>query len=495
MNEPLRNIVIVGGGTAGWVTAAMLARFVPVPTRIHVVASEVLGTVGVGEATIPQIQLLTSALGLDENKLLAATEGTFKLGIEFVDWLRPGHRYMHAFGQVGRALGVVPFHHHWLRGRAAGHSEPLEAYIPAARAAAAGRFGRRDTPMDLAYAYHFDASLLAALLRRVSEAAGVAYTDGTIVEVRQVENGDVAELVLADGRIIQGDFFIDCSGFRSLLVGETLGVGYEDWSAWLPCDRAVAVSSAGDGTLPPFTRATARPVGWQWRIPLQHRVGNGLVYASQDLSDDEAAARLLGAVDGLALGDPRPLCFTAGKRHTFWERNVIAMGLASGFIEPLESTSIHLVQSAVARLFQFFPSRTPDPAARKAYNYQTHAEIDRIRDFLILHYHLNERDEPFWRRLRDMPIPAELDDKLRQFRSGGRITAADGELFTEPGWLQVMTGQGLTPERWSPLVDGLPDAKLAAFLSDVAAAAAAPAMALPIHADFVTHHCRAPKNL
>lgn len=486
MVEPLRKIVVLGGGTAGWITAAMLVRFTPPATRIEVVASETLGTVGVGEATIPQIRLLTGALGLDEDKLLAAVQGTYKLGIEFADWLEPGRSYMHAFGPVGRGLGVTPFHHYWLRGRAAGVAEPLDAYIPTARAAREGRFGRTgDADADLAYAYHFDAVLLAGLLRRVSQAGGAVYTEGRVASVRRADEGAVQALVLDDGRVVEGDFFIDCSGFRALLIGETLGVGYEDWSRWLPCDRAVAAPSAGDGSLPPFTRATARPVGWQWRIPLQHRVGNGLVYASQDLSDDEAAARLLGAVDGEVLGEPRPLRFTAGKRRRFWEHNVVAVGLASGFLEPLESTSIHLVQSAIGRLFTLFPGRRPDPAARDAYNRQTHAELDRIRDFLILHYHANAREEPFWRRRREAAIPDELAEKLRQFRAGGRLLSEGEELFTEPGWLQVMTGQGVAPEAWSPLADGLADADLARFLVQISRGVTQQVADLPSHLDFI----------
>lgn len=490
MIHPLRSIVIVGGGTAGGIAAAMLSRFVPMQTRIQVVASDTIGAIGVGEATIPQIRLLTAGLGLNEDRLLAATQGTFKLGVEFVDWLRPGHRYMHAFGQVGRGLGVVPFHHYWLRGLAAGCAEPLGAYMPTARAAREGRFGKRRDGSAPAYAYHFDAALLAAFLRRVADGAGVIYRDAQVVGVRRKDDGDIAALALGDGGEVEGDLFIDCSGFRGLLIGEALGVGYEDWSHWLPCDRAVAVPSAGDRSLPPFTRATARPVGWQWRIPLQHRVGNGLVYASAHLSDDEAATRLLGAIDGEVLGDPRPLRFTTGKRHRFWERNVVAMGLASGFLEPLESTSIYLVQSAVARLLELFPDRTPDSAARDAYNRQTHAEVDRIRDFLILHYHATMREEPFWRERREAPVPDELAEKLRQFAAGGRILRAGDELFTEPGWLQVMTGQGIVPTRWSPLAERLPEGELAAFLGDVSRSAVLQAADLPPHARFVADHCR-----
>ena len=469
----------------------MLSRFVPRHTGITVVASAEIGPVGVGEATIPQIRLLTSGLGIDEQRMLAATQGTYKLGIEFVDWGALGERYMHGFGQIGRGLGVTPFHHYWLRGRTSGVTAALGNFVPTIQAAAEARFGRSGAPIDLAYAFHFDARLLGQFLREIAVMQGVRQIEGRIGSVARSVDGDVATLLLEDGRRVEGDFYLDCSGFAAVLIGKALGVGYEDWSHWLPCDRAVAVASSGNATLPPYTRATARSVGWQWRIPLQHRVGNGLVYASDALSDDEAAGRLLGSVDGQCLGDPRQLRFVTGKRHRFWERNVVALGLASGFLEPLESTSIHLVQSALARLFELFPSRVPDPAARESYNTKAHAEIDRIRDFLILHYHANRRNEPFWQASRNREIPPELQEKLRQFRASGRMVRDTDELFTDPGWVQVMIGQGIVPDRWSPLADGLSDEELAHFLTSIARSVARQVAELPFHGDFVARHCPA----
>ena len=488
----VRHIVIAGGGTAGWIAAAMLARFVPRDIHITLVESEAIGIVGVGEATIPQFRLLTGGLGIDEDALLAATGGTIKLGIEFVDWLHPGHRYMHAFGAVGRGRGVTPFHHYWLRGRALGIADDLGAYKLTEIAARAGRFARPPhAPAGLAYAFHFDAALVAAHLRGIAEAAGVTRVEGRIVGVERAAEGGVAALRLEGERQVAGDFFVDCTGFRALLLGATLGVDYVDWTRWLPCDRAVAAPSAPAGPPEPYTRATARPAGWQWRIPLQHRTGNGYVFSSAHCSTDEATALLLAHLDGEPLAEPRELSFTAGKRERFWDANVVALGLASGFMEPLESTSIHMIQSAVARLLALFPGHRDDAAARDAYNRQTHAEFDGVRDFLVLHYWANRRAEPFWQARRDLVLPEALEEALRQFRAGGRILPVNDALFTEPAWLQVMSGQGIEPRAWSPLAQDSSEAELASFLAAIRDATRDQARALPAHQDFIAQHCLA----
>ncbi|TKD52326.1 tryptophan halogenase family protein [Sphingomonas baiyangensis] len=493
----MRSIVIAGGGTAGWMAAAAFARFLPREAwRVVLVESEAIGTVGVGEATIPQIQLFNHHLGLDEDEFLAATQGSIKLGIEFRDWVRPGHAYMHGFGQVGRGLGLAEFHHYWLRAHEAGTAAPFGAYSLNNMAAAAGRFARFEAqgpvpPMP--YAFHFDAGLYAAYLRRHAEAGDVVRHEGRIVAVEPGEGG-IAALLLDGERRIAGDLFIDCTGFRGLLIGEALGVGYHDWRHWLPCDRALAVPSARVGDPAPYTRATARRAGWQWRIPLQHRTGNGYVYASAHVSDDGAAATLLANLDGEPLGDPRPLAFTTGKREAFWAGNCIALGLSSGFLEPLESTSIHLIQTAVARILAFLPADRPTEADRAEYNRLTHVEYDRIRDFLILHYHANQRvGEPLWDAMRALELPEELARKLDLWRASARLSRRDDELFAEPGWTQVLIGQEILPERHHPLADAPGDRDLAAFLSTVADVARRTAAALPPHGDFLRGLSRAPQ--
>ena len=497
MSQPYR-IVVVGGGTAGWITASVLARYLaPARFAVTLVESEEIGTVGVGEATIPQIQLLNAALGIDEYAMMRATQATYKLGIEFVGWGTPDSRYIHAFGPTGRQLGQVPFQHFWLRSRALGNNTPLDAYCLNAAAAYAGRFARSDqvkspTLGGLVHAFHLDASLYARYLRGYAEGRGVTRIEGRIMGAeRDGETGNVAGLVMADGSRIGGDLFIDCSGFRSLLLGETLGTGFESWAHWLPCDRALAVPCASAPQLEPYTRSTARAAGWQWRIPLQHRIGNGLVYSSAHLSDEAAADLLLVHLDGAALADPRPIRFITGRRRAFWAHNVVGTGLAAGFMEPLESTSIHLVQSAAERLIRFLPSGAIDPADVAAFNAQTTFEWERVRDFLILHYHVNQRPEPFWRDCAAMAVPDTLREKIDLFSANGRITRFNEELFSEPGWLQVMAGQGLNPRGWHPLADDPSEAELGEVLGLMRRAVDKLVADMPDHAAWISRHCAA----
>lgn len=490
-------IVITGGGTAGWMTAAALARFLDRNFRIRLIESDEIGTIGVGEATIPQIQLYNNALGLDEDAFLRATQGTFKLGIEFVDWLRPGHRYMHAFGAVGRDFGLITFQHYWLRARRHGLAKSLGAYSLNEIAARAGKM-HRGGPITgssvpaMPYAYHFDAGLYAAHLRRFAEAGGVDRIEGRIVGAdRHGESGDISAVRLASGQRIAGDLFIDCSGFRGLLIEQELESGFADWSNWLPCDRAIAVPSERANDFTPYTRASARPAGWQWRIPLQHRTGNGHVYCSDFMSEDEATAILVAGLDGAAVADPRALRFKAGKRRLAWDRNVVAIGLSSGFLEPLESTSIHLVQSAISRLLKLLPGREIRAADRAEYNRQTDFEIERIRDFIILHYYANGRDEPFWRMRRDVALPDTLQAKLELYRANGHIFREDEELFTEAGWLQLFAGQGIEPAGYHPLADAISEADLSEYLGAIEQLYTREASRMPSHADFVARHCAA----
>jgi tryptophan 7-halogenase len=421
--------------------------------------------------------VFNQGLGIDEAAFLRATSGTCKLGIEFVDWLRPGHRYFHGFGAVGRDVGLVPFHHFWLRSRAEGGQSEMGDYSPTALAASEGRFGKPgptdgDARLGFGYAYHIDAIAYAGFLRRFAEAGGVRRVEGRVTGVdRDPATGAVTRLLLADGRAVAGDFYFDCSGFAALLIGRTLGVGFEDWTRWLPCDRAWAVPSVNSGEPSPFTRSTARRAGWQWRIPLQHRAGNGIVYASAHMSDDEARETLLANVDGDLLAEPRQLRFRTGRRERLWEANVIALGLAGGFLEPLEATSIYLVQSGIARALRYFPGAKIDEADRAAFNAETEFEYAAIRDFLILHYHANERrGEAFWDSCRTMAIPETLARKIALFSANGRIFRENLELFDIPSWLQVMWGQGIRTAGYNPLADRVSPADLSAMLDQTARA-------------------------
>ncbi|TAM97325.1 MAG: tryptophan 7-halogenase [Rhodanobacteraceae bacterium] len=497
----IRRVVIVGGGTAGWLAAALLARALGPERQIRLVESAEIGTVGVGEATIPQILHINAFLGIDEDDLMRFTHGTYKLGVQLNDWGRLGDSYIHAFGDVGLPLGLLPFHHYWLRSRGRSGAHPLWAYSLNAAAAAANKFARLDTVPDspiggIRYAYQFDAARYARYLRERMPEGAVQRIEGKVVDVKlRGEDGFIESLRLENGEIVEGDFFIDCSGFRGLLIEGALKTGYENWQHWLPCDRALAVASTRAAPMRPYTQAFARTAGWQWRIALQHRTGNGHVYCSRCISDDEAAAQLLANLEGEPLEEPRPLRFTTGMRKLAWNRNCLALGLAAGFMEPLESTSIHLVQSGVARFLGMFPDRHCDPVLVDTYNRQTRFEYERVRDFLILHYKATERDDtPFWRQCGAMEVPPALAQRISLFRRTGLIFRDAEELFTETGWLQVMLGQRIEPERYHPLADELEEAKLQGFLSDIRTLVSRTAARLPSHDEFVARVATPPQE-
>lgn len=496
--DPIRSVVIAGGGTAGWMAASVLAKAFGRAFEITLIESEEIGIVGVGEATIPQIRHINNFLEIDENAFLKATQGSFKLAIQFNDWGRLGDSYMHAFGDIGMPLGLTPFHHYWLRAKAAGQGGSLWDYSVNYQIAARDRFAIMDRVgasrlTGTRHAFHFDAGLYARFLRGRAEAAGVTRIEGKIVETHlRGADGFVEGVTLEGGRRIDGDFFIDCSGFRGLLIEGALKAGYEDWTQWLPCDRAVAAPCAHGQTLRPYTQASARKSGWQWRIPLQHRVGNGHVYCSRYISDDEAASVLKANLEGELLAEPRFLRFVTGMRKRQWVKNCVSLGLASGFLEPLESTSIHLIQSGVSRLVSMFPDRRFDPALIEEFNRQSRFEFERIRDFIILHYHANERDDsPFWIERREMAVPEALQAKIDLFRATGRIYREHEELFTETGWLQVLIGQGVAPERYHPLADQLSEEQLSGFLGDIRTLIDRAAAAAPLHADYIRKNCAA----
>ena len=493
MQTTLKNIVIVGGGTAGWMAAASLSRLLKNKYRIRLIESDEISTVGVGESTIPMIRLFNNVLGINEDEFMRETKATFKLGIEFADWGKLGERYMHGFGKFGQDLWTVDFFQYWLKAHQAGQAPDLEHYSINRMAARAGRFIRPSEEMansplaDIVYAFHLDAGLYARYLRTYAEAHGVVRTEGKVVQVRQrAVDGFIESVAMENGDVIEGDLFLDCSGFRGLLIEQSLGTGFEDWRHWLPCDRAWAVPCELSGELPPYTRATARPAGWQWRIGLQHRTGNGHVYASRFMSDDEAAAILMNNLDGAPLAEPRMLRFTAGKRKKVWNKNVIAIGLSSGFLEPLESTSIHLVQSTLQRLVSFFPDGGFHQADIDEFNRQSDFEVERIRDFIILHYHATQRaDTPFWDHVRTMEIPETLRRKLDLYKAHGRVVRENNELFTEIGWQQVLHGQGVQAQGYNPLADLLDGRELNEFLGNIERVVGKCVGVMPTHKEFI----------
>ncbi len=493
-----QRVVIVGGGTAGWMAAAGLAKMVSHRCDITLIESAEIGTVGVGEATLPQVKDFNDRLGLNEAEFMRRTNATFKLGIEFVDWGKTGNRYIHPFGAFGQPHGGLDFIHHWTRANALGDAAPLESYSYAISAAYARRFDfpsedQKSLKSTYAYAYHFDAGLYAAYLREFAEANGIRRVEGKIVDVRvDATSGNITEVVLQSGQSVAGDLFLDCSGFRALLAEGALKAGWEDWSSWLPCDRAWAVPCDRVEDPLPYTRATALEAGWQWRIALQHRTGNGYVFSSAFISEDAAAARLMGNLDGKPQAEPKLLKFTTGRRKTSWVNNCVAIGLASGFLEPLESTSIYLAQIAVTNLLQLFPDRTVDPRLRAAFNRLVDVEYDRVRDFLILHYHANTRDGALWAHVRNMTVPDTLNARLEQFLHRGYIQKYKDGLFSPASWLAVYAGQDILPRGHDRMADALPRADLKAWLDDLENRIRLNVGEMPSHEDFIRGYCAAP---
>ncbi len=487
----IHKVVIAGGGTAGWMVAASLSKLLGKTLDITLVESDEIGTVGVGEATIPTLMTLHELLKIKEQDFMAAVQGTFKLGISFENWRNVDEDYIHSFGWTGKDSWAAGFQHFWLKGKQMGISKEFGEYCKEWAAAKKNRFAVLPN-QGLNYAYHFDASLYAKFLRKMAEAHGTVRKEGKISQVEQhPETGFITAVKLDSGERIEGDLFVDCTGFRGLLIEETLEAGYEDWTHWLPCDSAVAVQTESVAPPIPYTRSIAREVGWQWRIPLQHRVGNGVVFSSKHWSDDEAVNKLLTNIEGKRLTDPRVIKFKTGQRLKHWDKNCVSIGLSSGFIEPLESTSIHLIQRAVIRLVQMFPYdgiREPDV---NEFNRQMKFEIDNVRDFIILHYHVTNRtDTEFWRQCRDMSIPDSLKHRIELFKGSGRVFKVPTELFGENSWIQVMLGQGLEPEQYHPIVNMMSDEELERFLTGIHGSVGKLVDQLPEHQRFIDHYCK-----
>lgn len=498
-HNALHNIVIVGGGTAGWMTAAAMSRVLPPTYKLRLVESDAISTIGVGEATIPSIRAFNQLVNLDEDEFMRQTQATFKLGIEFVNWGKEGDSYIHGFGVIGRDQVVAKFYQYWLKMYQLGEAPDLEHFSINTVAPRHHKFMRapKDMPnsplADISYAFHFDAGLYAKYLRGKAEQQGTQRIEGKIVDtvVREAD-GFIEALVMENGERIEGDLFIDCSGLAALLIEKTLKTGYEDWSHWLPADSAIAVPCASAGPLLPYTRSTAHSAGWQWRIPLQHRTGNGHVFSSKFMSADEAQAILLNNLDGEVLADPRLIRFTTGKRKKAWNKNCVAIGLSGGFMEPLESTSIHMVQTAIMRLISLFPDQGFNQVDIDTYNAQNDEEYQRIRDFLIMHYKLNTKQgSPFWEYCQNMSVPEDVQKRIDLYRSHGRIFRIGEELFAETSWLQVMHGQGLHAESYHPLVDHRSKEDIAYFLDQVQKTIRKCVDVMPTHAEFIASHCKA----
>lgn len=493
-SEPIEQIVIVGGGTAGWMTAAALSHLLPERCSIELVESEQIGTVGVGEATIPHIRQFNALLGIDEGEFIEATQATYKLAIKFEGWGAKQNSYLHPFSAFGFELNGIDFHHYWLKAKSLLSGASLDSFSIASQAALDGKFAPAtpDHEPGFGYAFHLDASLYAKYLRRYAQQRGVRRIEGKVQSVRcHRETGEIESVSLVSGQQVSGQLFIDCSGFRALLIGEALGVGYNDWRHWLTCDRAVAMASPAMPEPPSYTNVTATETGWQWRIPLQHRTGNGQVYSSEYLSDEAAAEQLRVAIGAPPLTDPNFIRFTPGYRHKSWEKNCIALGLSSGFLEPLESTSIYLIHRAILKLVEYFPTRGCPGKGPAAFNRWMSMEYQRVRDFLILHYHLNAREEPFWRAQRELQIPSELEEKIALFNESGRLEHYRYGLFAEPSWLAVFLGQGMLPHHVDPRLNKVPAQQIARQLERMAKHCRAHVANMPSHRSAINSRPRA----
>lgn len=498
-DNSIKDILIVGGGTAGWMAAAALSHvYKNQQCRIRLIESDQIGTVGVGEATIPVIQKFNQMLGIDENDFIQHTQGTFKLGIQFVDWGSLGNSYIHPFGSYGMNMGYLSFYHYWLRLAARQQTQNPGEYSITIQAALRGRFmppaNIPNSPLSqISYAYHFDASLYAKYLRNFSQQRGVERIEGEITQVvLRADDGYVDKVVLKNGESLSAQLFIDCTGFRGLLIEQAMNTGYDDWSHWLPCDTAVTVPSKNIAPPLPYTRSTAQRAGWQWRIPLQHRTGNGHVFCSKYMCDDDAKRMLLDNVEGEALADPRFIRFKTGMRRKFWNKNCVAMGLASGFLEPLESTSIHLIQSSISKLIALLPTADVNQENIDKYNELLTAEYIFVRDFIILHYKVSQRsDSEFWNYCRHMQVPDSLQRKLNLYESSGRLFRDNNELFDEVSWFAVMQGQGLRPRDYHPLANQIETEEFHHIMHEVKAVVQRAADAMPTHADYIAKHCAA----
>lgn len=497
--NPIKKIVILGGGTAGWIAAAMLAAHVRRDLcAIELIESDEISSVGVGESTIPPVLRLITSLGIDEEDFIRETQACYKLGIKFVDWRNKNESYFHPYGALGQRIGAQDFYQCWLKSTMAGGNYPLQDFAPCSVMAAQGRFflpsQAANTPIGGAgYAIHLDAKLVSAYLRRYAEARGVVRSEGNYVAAECNEAGFMSALVLADGRRIEGDFFIDCSGFRALLSEGVMGAGFEDWSDYLPCDRALVVKTAAAGSRMPYTTATARKSGWSWRIPLRNATGHGYVYASRFCSDAEAKSTLLGSLDAPRINDPRVVNFRVGRRTVFWKNNCLALGLSAGFVEPLESTAIHLIARGMDYLLRFFPDRDCEPSLQREYNRRMAADYQEVRDFIVLHYCTSERrDSDFWRWCQTMPLPDSLRERIDLFKAHGIVREEREELFRSASWQSIFEGMGIRPAKYSPRVDNIELEQINENLKLARSAILSMVKTLPTHDDYLAGRFGAP---